>query len=282
MTDFQQARVALGLRLRELRLSRPGGRLTQKQLAVLLNWEQSKISKLETGRQNAAPEDLQAWTVATGHPEAADELLTKQRNIELDVRSWRRQLARGHRPVQETLNAEHRQTRTFHGFQSAMIVGILQTADYARAIFGRYASLQQSQRDIEEAVGARLKRQDALYSSGKRYNILMWEPALHARVCPTAVLAAQLDRLTGIMGLSTVTLGIIPLQASLKIPPVGGFWIYDEHRVITESWHAELWIDDADSVATYLRVWNTLRESAVYGADAHNLINSARRALGSR
>jgi hypothetical protein len=52
--------------------------------------------------------------------------------------------------------------------------------------------------------------------------------------------------------------------------------------VIAEDWHAELWLDDSDSVVTYLRVWETLRESAVYGVDAHNLINTTRRALNSR
>jgi hypothetical protein len=43
-----------------------------------------------------------------------------------------------------------------------------------------------------------------------------------------------------------------------------------------------LWIDDADSIATYLRVWKTLQESAAYGHDAQNVINAARRALNPR
>lgn len=60
------------------------------------------------------------------------------------------------------------------------------------------------------------------------------------------------------------------------------FWVYDERLVVVEDWHAELWLDDSDSVATYLRTWRTLRESAVYGADAHNVINAARRALDPR
>lgn len=55
--------------------------------------------------------------------------------------------------------------------------------------------------------------------------------------------------------------------------------MYDDRQVIVETWHAELWLDDADSVATHLRVWNTLRESAVYGADAQRVIGEARRAL---
>jgi hypothetical protein len=105
------------------------------------------------------------------------------------------------------------------------------------------------------------------------------EAALHALVCPPSVLAAQLDRLAGAIGLDTVELGIIPLSASLKIPPATAFWIYDDRQVIVENWHAELWIDDEVSMDTCLRTWKTLRESAVYDADAHRLISAARRAL---
>lgn len=163
-----------------------------------------------------------------------------------------------------------------------MIVGILQTPDYARAIFTRFTELQRSPRDVEEAVASRMKRQEALYNSTKRFHIIMWEAALHALICPPSVLAAQLDRLTGVIGLPSVELGIIPLSAPLKIPPATAFWIYDERQVIVENWHAELWIDDESSVDTYLRTWGTLRESAKYGADAHRLINAARRALDRR
>jgi len=101
-------------------------------------------------------------------------------------------------------------------------------------------------------------------------------------VCPPSVLAAQLDRLAGAVGLDTLELGVVPFSASLKIYPANSFWIYDERRVVVEDWHAELWLDDADSIAMYLRVWNTLAESAVYGADAQNVINRARLALNPR
>jgi hypothetical protein len=52
--------------------------------------------------------------------------------------------------------------------------------------------------------------------------------------------------------------------------------------VVTETWHAELWLDDADSISLYMRTWRTLQESAVYGADAHNVIVAARQSLNSR
>lgn len=278
-TDFQTARVALGERLRELRESAAGGRLTGTGLALLLGWPQSKVSKLETGRQTATAEDLTAWAEAAGRPESADELLVRLRGLESHVRSWRRQLASGHKAVQEAHNVAQANSSVLRAWESSWIVGVLQTPDYARAILGRFAELHRSPRDIEEGVRARMRRQEGLYESGRRYHILLWEPVLRSLICPPEVLAGQLDRLAGVIGLDTVALGIVPLSAALKIPPGGGFWIYDDAQVIVENWHAELWLDDSASVSIHLNVWKTLRESAVFGADAQGLISQARRSL---
>lgn len=158
---------------------------------------------------------------------------------------------------------------------------MLQTADYARHIFTHYAELRKSPRDTDEAVRARLKRQELLYHPGRKFHILIWEAALHARVCPPSVLAAQLDRLTGVIGLDTVALGIVPFCASLKIPAANAFYVLDNRLAVTEDWHAELWLEDADSIAVYLNVWNTLQASAVYDAEAQHVINRARRSLCS-
>lgn len=281
-TDYQQAREALGVRLRELRLSAPGGRLTGTQLAVRHGWNKSKVSRLENGRQTPTPDDLRLWAEAVGQPEAYDELLARLRGFESHIRSWRRQLAAGHRAVQDTHLTAHGDASLLRGWETSMIFGILQTPDYARAILTRYAELQRSPKDTEAAVNSRMQRQQALYNSSKKFHLLLWEPALHVLVCPPAVLAAQLDRLSGTIGLDTVELGIIPLSASVRIPPATAFWLYDDRQVIVENWHAELWIDDQPSVDTYLRTWRTLRESAVYGADAQNVIARARRSLGPR
>lgn len=281
-TDYQQAREALGERLRELRINAPGGKLTGTQLAGRCGWHKAKVSKLENGRQTATSEDLRKWSDATEQPDTYDELRARLRGFESHIRSWRRQLAAGHKSVQDAHLAVHSDATLFRGWESSMIMGIVQTPDYARSIFTRYSELQRSPRDTEEAVRSRMQRQAALYDTTKRFHLIMWESALHALICPPSVLAAQLDRISGVIGLSTVELGIIPLTASLKIPPATAFWLYDDSRVIVETWHAELWIDDADSIALYLRTWKTLQESAVYGGDAHNLIAAARRALSTR
>lgn len=280
-TDYQQARAALGVRLRELRISRPGGRLTGPQLAQLLGWTHSKIYKLENGKQTATPEDLRAWVDATEQPESFDELYARLKGFESQIRSWRRQLASGHRPVQENWNTEIARTKVIYSWQESIIDGLLQTAEYARHIFTRYAELQNSPRDTDEAVRSRLRRQELLYQPGRKFRIIMWEAALHARICPPSALAAQLDRLTGVIGLDTVELGIVPFSASLKIPTANGFYVLDNRLAVTEDWHAELWLEDVDSIALYLNVWNTLRDSAVYGTEAQNVINKARRSLCS-
>ncbi|MET7453944.1 helix-turn-helix transcriptional regulator [Streptomyces sp. NPDC005574] len=270
-TDFQQAREALGRRLRELR-----GTATQRELAAVLGWPQAKVSKLETGRQTATPEDLMGWAQATQQPATAEELLARLQGLETHTRSWRRQLRAGHRPVQDALSVEYEQSTVLRAWQGAMVVGILQTPDYARHVFARMSELQQSPRDVEEAVRARMRRQELLYQPGREFHLIMWEAALLAGVAPPDVLAAQLDRLASVIGLDTVRLGIVPLGAPLGLPPGNGFWQYDDRLTIVEEWHAELWLNDADSVALYRRVWETLDKSAVYGTHARRLIGRAR------
>ncbi|SFB97306.1 hypothetical protein SAMN05421773_101688 [Streptomyces aidingensis] len=163
-----------------------------------------------------------------------------------------------------------------------MVVGVLQTPDYARNIFTRYATLHRSPRDTEEAVRARIQRQELLRVPGKQFHILQGEAALYARVCPPEALAAQLDRLVLALSLDAVSLGIVPFNAELAVPPANAFWIHDDRLVIVEDWHAELWLDDAENVSLYLRVWESLRASAVYGPEAHRLLARAKRSLAPR
>ncbi|WP_369170504.1 helix-turn-helix domain-containing protein [Streptomyces sp. R28] len=281
-TDYQQARETLGARLRELRFSCPGGRLTGQQLAQRLGWQGSKVSKLENGRQTATPEDLRAWADATEQPGVYPELATRLAGFESHIRSWRRALANGFKPLHESLSKEIESSSEIWVWEEAVVVGLMQTPEYARHVIGRYAELLGSAGDIEDAVRARVQRQEWLYRSGRKLHVLMWEAALRSLICPPSVLAAQLDRLTGMIGMDTVELGIIPFTSPVKIVPANGFWVLDDRLVVAEDWHAELWLDDADNVALYRKVWTTLRESAVYGADAHNVINAARRALNQR
>ncbi|MDT0425171.1 MULTISPECIES: helix-turn-helix domain-containing protein [Streptomyces] len=281
-TDYQRARVALGARLRELRFTCPDSRLTGQELAQRLGWPGSKVSKLENGKQTATPEDLRAWTAATGQPEAFPELSAQLAGFESRIRSWRRVLTQGFKPMHVGLSAEIDRTSEMWLWEESVIPGLLQTPEYAHHVIRRYAELLGGASDIDAAVRSRARRQEWLYRPGRTLHVLMWEAALRSLICPPSVLAAQLDRLTGMIGMDTVDLGVVPFAASVKIVPANGFWVLDDRVVVAEDWHAELWLDDADNIALYSKVWHTLRESAVYGADAHNVVNAARRALTGR
>ncbi|MDG9719266.1 helix-turn-helix transcriptional regulator [Streptomyces sp. DH24] len=278
-TDYQRAREELGRKLRELRVTTPDGRLTGVQLAQRLGWQQSKVSKLENGRRTPTDDDLRAWAEATGQPAVFGELSARLKGFESQIRSWRRQLAAGHRPVQETWNRTVSDARTLHVWEGTIICGLLQTADYARCVFERHAQLHRSPRDTEDAVRVRMKRQEWLYRPGKRLNVVMWEGALRARICPPEVLAAQLDRLLGVVGMDTVNLGIVPLDAPLSLSPGNAFWMMDERLVVVEDWHAELWLDDAETIALYRRVWDTFADAAVFGTEAQQVIARVRRSI---
>ncbi|MEW2494338.1 helix-turn-helix transcriptional regulator [Streptomyces nodosus] len=281
-TDYQQARVALGARLRELRFTCPGGRLTGQQLAQRLGWPGSKVSKLENGRQTATPEDLRAWADATEQPDVYPELAARLAGFESHIRSWRRALANGFKPLHEGLSAEIDRTSHMWIWEESVIPGLLQTPEYARHVIQRYSELLGGASDVEAAVRSRVQRQEWLYRPGRKLHVLMWEAALRSLICPPSVLVAQLDRLSGMLGMDTVELGVIPFTASVKIVPANGFWVLDDRLVVAEDRHAEMWLDDDDNVTLYSKVWRTLRESAVYGAEAHNVINAARRALNPR
>ncbi|GAA3302113.1 helix-turn-helix domain-containing protein [Streptomyces cinereospinus] len=278
-TDYQRAREELGRRLRKLRVESPGGRLTGTEVAQRLGWPQSKVSKLENGKQTPTDDDLKAWAETVGQPTVLPELRARLKGFESHIRSWRRQLAAGHGPVQEAWNTLVRESRTLVMWENSTVCGMVQTADYARHVFERYTDLRRSPRDTEEAVRARMRRQEWLYQPGKQLKLLMWEGVLWAQVCPPDVLVAQLDRLLGLVGMDTVRLGIIPLDRALRLPPANSFCMLDERVVVLEDWHAELWLDDAETIALYRRVWDTLAESAVYGVEAQQVIARVRRSI---
>ncbi|MFJ2438911.1 MULTISPECIES: helix-turn-helix domain-containing protein [unclassified Streptomyces] len=275
-TDFQAGRVALGARLRELRTE---AGLDGKGIAERLGWQRSKVSRLENGKQTASADDLDAWARAVGDPAEAADLRSRLRGLESQQRSWRRQLAVGHRGVQEKYVAEYRATTVVRGYEATVVPGLFQTPEYAHHLLLHNAELMRTPRDTEEAVRARMKRQEVLYEPGRAFRVLLWEGALHALPCPREVMAGQLDRLVGLIGMGNVYLGVVAFGVPLKLTPKHGFWIFDEKRVVVETIDTEHRLEGADDVALYGHVWDLLNESAVYGPRAHRLIARARASL---
>ncbi|MEV4127983.1 helix-turn-helix transcriptional regulator [Nocardia sp. NPDC049707] len=110
------------------------------------------------------------------------------------------------------LEAAARQQITYHEH----IPGLLQTADYARAIISAYPGFS-SRDDIDRRVEHRLKRQAIVTrkTNPVALEVLLHESALHRVVGNRRIMAAQLRHLAEISKLNNVTLRIHPFEAGL-------------------------------------------------------------------
>jgi transcriptional regulator with XRE-family HTH domain len=268
VTAVHEARNALGLRLRELRQAAD---LTGRQLAEALSWPASKVSKLENGRQTPTDDDILAWTRQTGCEGEAEALLATLHTLELQHAEWQRQIRTGLRPHQQEIAELDAKTRFFRAFESTFIPGLLQTAEYARARFAQSISVFKVPNDINEAVQARVKRQEILYRPDKRFHFVLTEAALRYRLCAPEIMLGQLDRLVSLAALSNVRLGIIGFETAYVVAPAHGFWILDD-RVMVETFSAELNLAQPQEIELYAGIFEAFAGVASYGRAARAII----------
>jgi transcriptional regulator with XRE-family HTH domain len=252
----------LGRRLRELR--RQAG-LTGTQLAESLSWPQSKVSKLETARQTPTDDDIRAWTRAASGEAHTDELLNALHTLEAQHAEWLRLLRPGLRPHQSGIAELDAKTRLFRVFEATVVPGMLQTAEYARARLAQGVILYNATNDINEAVQARMKRQELLYRPDKRFHFVITETALRLRLCAPEAMLAQLDRLISLSTLPNVRIGVIDLDTKYVIGPWHGFWLRDNERVHVETFSAELNLVQTPEVDLYGKIFEHFAAAASYG-----------------
>ncbi|WP_462186616.1 MULTISPECIES: helix-turn-helix domain-containing protein [unclassified Frankia] len=268
-SNVHEARGALGKRLRELRTSAD---LSGRQLAESLSWPASKVSKLENGRQAPTDDDIRGWTRATGSQAEAESLLAALHTLEVQHAEWQRILRTGLKPRQQELIGWDERTRLFRAFEATVIPGLLQTAEYARARFAEGIRRLKLPNDINEAVAARVRRQEILYRSDKRFHFVLTEAALRFRLCPSDVMLGQLDRLISFSQLPNVRLGIIGFETQYATSPWHGFWIYDTERVLVETFSAALDLRQPQEIELYASAFDQLAAVASYGRPARVII----------
>ncbi|MEO3857366.1 helix-turn-helix transcriptional regulator [Acrocarpospora sp. B8E8] len=264
----QQAREALGARLREIRA---GARVTGRELAGRAGWHFTKVSKLEHGRIMPSEDDLRLWCFHCHALADLAELLAMRDNTEKMYVELRRLEKVGSAAFQQELRDREARTRSIRSFSAFLIPAVAQTRAYATIRFTEFSEMSGIRTDVESAVDARMERTELLLTGKSLFHLVLCETALMAAMAPPDVMLEQLRHLIHLSRLRTVQLGVVPL-GSPHYPPLCDFWILDDTAAETETYAAFIRVTQPGEVAMYAKVFDSLARSAVHGEQAVEIV----------
>jgi transcriptional regulator with XRE-family HTH domain len=269
MSDAGQARprgapeATVGETLRQLRRK---SRLTGQGLADLVGMSQAKISRIENGVGVVAPSDIVRIARALDAPQdLVDHMMEQAERLNDRMTDWRSShgaVASLQREVAELEAA----TQVFRVFQPAVIVGLAQTSEYARAVLGATheirskVAVEGGVAAVPEAISVRVRRQEVLAEPDKRFHFLMLEGVLSARFARPEDMVAQINRLRELSEQENIALRIIPSDAPLPIPPYHGFELLDDRIVIVDVFNTLITTRGNADIALYRVLFDRLEE----------------------
>lgn len=258
-----------------LRQSREDAGLTVRGLAAQLGVSHMTLSRWERGVAAPAIEDVASILAHLG-------VTGRERNRVLE-------LARGG-GTPDWLVPGSRQPGISHGLAGLLelertaiamtacspllIPGILQTADYARAILAHAAH---DGADVDLLVTLRMGRRDALT---RRQPLLchafVGEPAIRANVGGPQVMLDQLRHLLALAGLPTVTVQILPVTGDWHPGLMGPFFLYefadDPAIVHLEHYRSSVFLYNFDDVDGYQQALARLDHKALSAEETRAVI----------
>jgi len=223
----------------------------------------SKISRLETGQRGASPRDVRdlcmLYEVSQEQRARLAELARAGKQ-----RAWWQPLAL---PYSTYVGLEA-EASSIRDYGLGIIPGLLQTAEYARAVV-RAAVPQWVPEVIEQRVHGRMARQQILDSPHRlRFDAVVDESVLHRVVGSPSIMAAQLERLLAAADLQNVSIRVIPYGAGALPAGNNKFIILSFAEsavpdvVFVEGLTGDLYLEDASDVEVYNTTFRALSELA--------------------
>ncbi|MBP5862309.1 helix-turn-helix transcriptional regulator [Streptomyces scabiei] len=272
-TQVEEALQALGARLRGFR--KDAGFTSGRAFARATSWQESKVSRIENGKQRPSEDDIRVWCEMTGQGDQLGDLVAIVRHVDELWLEWRRQLQTGVEKRQRQAIPVYARTKVFRIWHPTVVWGTLQTSEYAAEVFQQGVSYYEIPNDAEAAVAKRLERQQYLYQGDRIFNVLLGEQALYTNFGGPEVMRGQLDRLLAVMRLPRLSLGIVPRSAPTSIWPGNAFSMFDDRLVLVETYSAELSVTQPREIELYTKAFALLKQSAVYGTAVRDLISTA-------
>jgi transcriptional regulator with XRE-family HTH domain len=265
-------RRELGALLRALRTERG---ITVKEVTERLKFSPSKISRLETGQRGVSQHDIQALCDLYRVDNALRTRLTELA-AEGKQHAWWLPLGL---PFTRYVALEQA-AAAIYDYALMIMPGLLQTADYARAVVA--ATPQRwTRQEIELRVEGRLLRQELLLRpDAPKYEVLLDEAPLHRVVGGPGVMAAQLRRLLEASHMPRVDIRLIDFEAG-PLPAGNSKFIVLRFaqpelptQVYIEGLTKEVYIDDEEEVDVYLQTFSALRDMALSPAKTRAVFES--------
>ncbi|MFC6092483.1 helix-turn-helix domain-containing protein [Saccharothrix lopnurensis] len=238
-----------------LRRARYRAQLKTNTLLAELGWSAGKLSKLETGTRNASTDDIARLV---GHVRAEPEMYEHIMALAHEEPSGH--YVRPHgvaMPDSLRMLILHEQmAKTICGYEGFVIPGLLQTADYARALMG-------DAEGAESAVATRMARQKVFDRPlGPRGRFYLYEAALHRVVGGPQVMYEQMLQLLFRGGVRLIPF-TTTLPRSLNSPFT--YMTFADHFPVTyvECGPVSLFLDTFESTKAFQRSCNDLARVAL-------------------
>ncbi|KJY46961.1 DNA-binding protein [Streptomyces sp. NRRL S-444] len=195
--EDEQGVAVLAALARQLKTWRESAGMRAAEFGAAIQYGEDLVRKVEAGKRIPRPEYL----------DRADEVLNaggKISAMKVDLEQ-----VRYPKKIRDLAKMEARAVE-LGAYGSHNIHGLLQTEDYARALFDM-AQPPQSPEQVERGVGARLARQSIFERSpGPALSFVQEEVTLRRTIGGTMVLRGQLERLLELGGLRNVTIQVMP------------------------------------------------------------------------
>ena len=199
----------LGGELRRARVAAGFG--SQDALAAKLGFDRTVVAKAETGERPPTDEVLAAWCEACHLDDALfGRLVVLARRADGPVPTW----------FEDWLQAEGK-AHTLRFWQPLIVPGLLQTAEYARALF---LAAGADEAKADELVAVRLERQSVFDRAEPPHAVtLLGESVLHRLIGSPAIMSDQLSHLGGMAERPNVQVQIVPSARGANAGLSGGF-----------------------------------------------------------
>lgn len=270
----------------ELKALRVAAEVSPERAAQRIHGDNSKISRIEKGRQRVTRLELDALLelYRVGDAKLREGLVLL--SAEARRRSWWRQYGDLlHPSFQEVLEMESDAARIC-AFQPLLIPGLLQTKEYATAVIREFPD--ESGKDLDAYVALRMGRQRILERQALQYVCVLTENTLRQEVGGPEVMAAQLRHLRAMSKPPDRTIQVIPYDRGAHIGLAGGFTLYaypdpmDLDVVGIEYLDGGLYREEARPVARYRMAFDQLRSTALSSRQSMELISRIAGELDTR